>query len=43
MEIVQAALAYHEQLFEATVSKAQEAGVDLAFGDDDEQGDSDEE
>lgn len=38
--IVQAALAHREQLFEATVARAQEAGVDFAF--EDEMDDDDE-
>ncbi|GAA6055931.1 hypothetical protein JCM3770_005599, partial [Rhodotorula araucariae] len=34
-DILEAAIAYREQLFEETVSKAEEAGVSLAYDDDD--------
>lgn len=35
VDIVEAAVRYRERLFEATVANAEEAGVSLAFEDDD--------
>ncbi|GAA5944299.1 hypothetical protein JCM3775_003319 [Rhodotorula graminis] len=42
IDILEAAIRYREQLFEATVAKAEEAGVSLAFEDDDEMEDEEE-